>query len=68
MNTSSCMIFENTMPSERSQSQTIMYSIYAQHIGQENVERQEVDLWLPKLMEVGAGKKRGGPTKGYEFF
>lgn len=62
------MSFENIMPSLRSQSQTIMYSIYMQCIGQENVQRQEGDLRLLKLVEVGVGKKRGEPAKGYEFF
>lgn len=62
------MSFENIMPSLRSQSQTIMYSIYMQCIGQENVQRQEGGLRLLKLVEVGVGKKRGEPAKGYEFF
>lgn len=62
------MSFENIMPSLRSQSQTIMYSIYVQCIGQENVQRQEGDLWLLNLVEVGVGKKPGEPAKGYEFF
>ena len=62
------MSFENIMPSERSQLQTIIYSIYVQCTGQENVQRQEGDLWLLKLVEVGVGKKWGEPAKGYEFF